>query len=544
LERVKVSRIDGLCEGVTSPDISFQLDRARELRREGRFVEALALFEDALLQRPDSSRGHAGYAFTLAKTGRIQKAIQSYREALRLRPDSPRVWAALGDAYLLAGDVALAIESIENAIGLNGDSDLHSNLLYLLNLAPWRTPSAIYRAHAAWGRCHADGRHVTHGNLPAPERTLRIGYVSAFFRRHNTYSFLASLLEEHDRSAVHVSCYDNTEEPDEFTARLQGSAAGWRRIRGMPDEEAAALVRGDAIDILVDLSGHTAGNRLPLFALKPAPVQVTYLGYPNTTGLPGMDYRITDSIADPPGQSDALHTEELIRLPRCFLAYTPCAECGEIAGCPALRKACFTFGSFSNPLKWNDTVIEAWSAILNRVPDSRLILHHGTASNKTADVIDALGARVLGKFVANGIDGARIVLTGFLSPPEHFALYHEVDLALDPFPYNGTTAVCEGLWMGVPAIALTGQTHVSRVATSLLSGVGLSRFAAMSIEDYVDLAVAVAGDRKSLAALRSTLRSRMAESPVMDGRGLARAIEEAYRRIWRRWCDRQLGQPS
>ena len=522
--------------GVTPPDISPQLDRARELRREGRFEEALALFEDALRRRPDSSRGHAGYASTLAKTGRIGEAIQSYREALRLRANFPRAWAALGEVYLNAGDVALAIESFERAISQNGDPDLPSTRLYLLNLDPARSPEAIYQAHAAWGRCHTAAQGFTHSNLPAPDRILRIGYVSAYFCRQITYSFLASLLAEHDRSAVHVTCYDDTEEPDEFTARLQRSASGWRRIRGMPDEDAAGLIRGDAVDILVDLSGHTARNRLFLFARKPAPVQVTYMGYPNTTGLPGMDYRITDSVADPPGQTDALHTEELIRLPRCFLAYTPFEDSGAVSDCPALRKGRFTFGSFSNPLKWSDATIGAWAAILKRVADSRLLLHHGGASNRTPTVFDALRARVLGKFAAKGIDGARLTLTAYLNSPEHFALYREVDLALDPFPYNGTTAVCEGLWMGVPAIALTGQTHVSRVATSLLASVGLSRFAAPTIEDYVDLAVSVAGDVKSLAALRSTMRSRMAASPIMDGRSLARAIEEAYRRIWRRWC--------
>jgi predicted O-linked N-acetylglucosamine transferase (SPINDLY family) len=304
----------------------------------------------------------------------------------------------------------------------------------------------------------------------------------------------------------------------------------------MPDDQADAVIREDGIDVLIDLCGHTGGNRLGLFARKPAPVQVTYLGYPNTTGLPAIDYRITDSIADPPGIADSLHTEELIRLPRCFVAYKPFAGFGEVSACPALRNGHVTFGSFSNPLKWNAAVVGAWAAILKRVPGSRLILHHGGCAERSPVVYHALRSRVLDGFQAHGVDAGRLTLIGFLETAEHFALYREVDLSPDPFPYNGTTAVCEGLWMGVPAVALSGETHAARVATSILTAVGLGHLVAQSVERYVDLAVSLARNVEELAALRSALRSRMTASPVMDGRGLAQAIEEAYRRIWRRWC--------
>jgi protein O-GlcNAc transferase len=521
---------------VTAPELSLLLDRARESRRQGRLSEAIALFEDALRQRPDSPRGHAGYAFTLVKVGRIEDAIQAYREALRLRADFPKAWSGLGDAYQAAGCLELAIEAFENANCLNGSGDPDDARVYLLNMDPARTPEFVYEAHAAWGRRQAVPCLAPHANDATGDRILRVGYVSAFFSCHTTYSFFWPLLAEHDRTVVYVTCYDSTAKPDECSARLRCSADGWRPIHGMPDDQAAALIRQDAIDILVDLSGHTGGNRLPLFALKPAPVQVTYLGYPNTTGLEAIDYRIVDAITDPPARADALHTEELIRLPRCFVAYSPPPDSGEVSPCPALRRAGFTFGSFSHPLKWNGGVIQAWAAILNSVPGSRLILHHGANSHKTAAVFDALRRGVLERFAAHGVDAGRISLIGYLDQAAHFALYREIDLCLDTFPYNGTTTVCEGLWMGVPPIALTGESHVARVAASILASMGLSHFAASSPGEYVELAVSVAGDVEGLAALRSNLRGRMSDSPVMDGHGLARAMEDAYRRIWRRWC--------
>ena len=522
---------------MTAPELSLQLDQARDCRRQGRLSEALALFEDALQQRPDSPRGHAGYAFTLVQVGRIEEAIEAYREALRLRPDFPKAWAGLGEAYQSAGCLEPAIEAFENARRLNGGEDSDDARVYLLNMDPSRTPEFVYEAHAAWGRRRSVPCFTPHANARTSDRILRVGYVSAFFSCHTTYSFFSSLLAEHDRSVVHVTCYDSTAKPDECSARLRSRADGWRPIHGMPDDEAAALIREDAIDILVDLSGHTGGNRLPLFALKPAPVQATYLGYPNTTGLEAIDYRIVDAITDPPGRADELHTEELVRLPRCFVAYAPSPDCGEVSPCPVLRKGGFTFGSFSHPLKWNDAVVRAWAAILNRVPSSRLILHHGASFYKIAPVFDALRRRVHARFAAHYVDGSRITLIGCLDPVEHFALYREVDLCLDTFPYNGTTTICEGLWMGVPPIALTGETHVSRVATSILTSVGLSGFVTTSIEQYVERAVAAAGDVEGLAALRSSMRARMSVSPVADGRSLARAMEDAYRQIWRRWCD-------
>ncbi len=513
------------------------IDEARDLRRAGDLPGALAGFEQALRIDATSARAHAGYALTLVKAGRIDDAISSYRESLRLRADHAYTWSALGDAYLAAGEVLLGIEVLRRACDLGAGSNAHSRLLYALNLDPAATPEAVYTEHRNWGRRYADvACPATHGNVASPDRILKIGYISGLLCRSTTYSFFSSILSAHDPERVQVTCYDNTPEPDDFTAALARSGAAWHRIHGMPDSTAEALIRGHAIDILVDLSGHTDGNRLTLFALQPAPVQVTYLGYPNTTGVPAIGYRLTDAVADPPGGTDCFYTEELVRLPRCFVAYTPFADAPPVAASPAARERHITFGSFSNLMKCNDGVLEAWAAILTRIPHSRLILHHGAAAAKSPAVYDAARSRVLPRFRAKGIDPGRIRLIGFLDPAAHFALYDEVDIALDPFPYNGTTTICEGLWMGVPVVALSGRTHAARVAASLLSAVDLERFAVSTVEEYIDLAVSLAGSPSALEVLRSTLRPRMARSPLTDGKSLARAIEDAYRRIWQQWC--------
>ena len=291
------------------------------------------------------------------------------------------------------------------------------------------------------------------------------------------------------------------------------------------------MIQAAGVDILVDLAGHTAGNRMPLFSLRPAPVQVTYLGYPNTTGLSTMDYRITDAWADPPGQTEALHTEKLIRLDHGFLCYTPPEAAPEVDPSPHRKTGAVTFGSFNNMAKFNAGVASLWASVLKAVPGSRLIMKFKTLSDPEVrqTVIDA--------FAANGVSSDRLSLHGFLpSFADHFALYNRIDIGLDTTPYNGTTTTCEALWMGVPVLALAGRTHVARVGVSILTGLGLSELVAQSREDYVQMAAALARDCRRLDALRKGLRPRMQASPLMDGPGFARRVESAYRAMWRRWC--------
>jgi predicted O-linked N-acetylglucosamine transferase (SPINDLY family) len=283
----------------------------------------------------------------------------------------------------------------------------------------------------------------------------------------------------------------------------------------------------------VDLAGHTRGNRLPLFALKPAPVQVTWLGYPNTTGLREMDYRLTDAWADPPGVSDELHTESLVRLPHGFLCYKPLDDAPDVAAVPAIANGHVTFGCFNNSAKVNEKVLDAWCGILNDLPESRLLLKSRQLHGQ------GLHERFRDAFARRGVDPDRVEMLGRVnSTIEHLALYGRVDIALDTFPYNGTTTTCEALWMGVPVVALAGDRHAGRVGVSLLRGVGLDELVAASPEEYRRLATELAGDRDRLEAYRSTLRTRMQKAPLTDAAGFARDIEAAYRDMWRHWCER------
>jgi predicted O-linked N-acetylglucosamine transferase (SPINDLY family) len=361
---------------------------------------------------------------------------------------------------------------------------------------------------------------------------LRIGYVSADFRDHPVGRFLLPLLQRHDSRKFEVFCYSNGPHVDAITKSLQRHAHRWRSIIGQNDDEAAEQIRADRIDLLVDLSGHTSGNRLLVFARKPAPVQVNYLGYPGTTGLTAMDYRLTDRFADPPGLTEPLHVEKLQHLPRTNWCFAPPQDSPPLEPPPAIRRGCVTFGSFNNFGKMTGAMFAVWAEILRQVPGSRLLLK--------APALRAQGTRqrILGNFAAQGIEANRLDLHDWQPDyASHLALYGEMDIALDTFPYNGTTTTCDALWMGVPVVTLAGQSHVSRVGLSLLSNVRLPETIATTAEEYIRLAVQLAHDPDRLKILRAQLRERLTTSPLMDADGFTRDVEAAYRQIWRIWCE-------
>ena len=370
-----------------------------------------------------------------------------------------------------------------------------------------------------------------HSNEKLPERRLRVGYVSPNFHQHSVAYFIEAVIASHDRSAYEIICYSDVARPDSVTDRIKSLTGSWRDILGMSHEQAAGLIRSDQIDILVDLAGHTAGNRMLLFARKPAPVQVTYLGYPSTTGLTTMDYRITDRFADPPGQTDHLHTEELVHLPQGFLCYKPPGQTPDVADLPFIASGGITFGSFNHLAKITPEVVRLWSNILNSLPDAQIIL-------KAKPLFDMGTQQLLREmFVQNGVSPARLTLTGHAqSMSEHLELYHRIDIGLDTFPYNGTTTTCEAMWMGVPVVTLAGETHASRVGASILSNVGLPELIAGSPEEYLKKGVQLANDLERLQGMRANLRPMMERSPLMDANGFTRSLEAAYRQMWHRWC--------
>jgi predicted O-linked N-acetylglucosamine transferase (SPINDLY family) len=395
---------------------------------------------------------------------------------------------------------------------------------------PSADPATVFAEHRAWSARHAEGLTAAaapHPNDRSLERRLRVGYVSAHFRNHAVNFFVEPILASHDRSRFEVFCYSNVEFPDHVTAQLQTAVDHWRPIRNEPDDRVAQLIRDDAIDILIDLTGHIGENRLLVFALKPAPVQVTYIGYQNTTGMSAMDYRLTDERADPPGVTDRYYTERLVRLPRAFFCYQP-GEAPAVSPSPANERGHVTFGSFNLFAKVNAQVIATWIEILARVPDSRLWVlanQGGYAEQKFAEQ-----AR------ARGVDPARVEIHARRPRAEYLRLVSGVDIALDPFPFNGHTTTCDAIWMGVPVVMLEGDAYASRFGGSVLANVGLGELIANSPDQYVDIAVALANDGDKLARLRAELRPRMAASPLMDFVGFTRNLEAAYRQMWADWC--------
>jgi predicted O-linked N-acetylglucosamine transferase (SPINDLY family) len=346
--------------------------------------------------------------------------------------------------------------------------------------------------------------------------------------------FIGAVLAGHDREAFDVVCYSAGRDPDGLTDTLRQMPLIWRDIAWLDDAASAALIREDGIDILIELGGHTAGNRLTLMAQKPAPVQLTYLGYPNTTGLPAIDYRLTDALADPPGVAEALHSERLLRLDGGFLAYTPPSNMPPVNPLPALEKEQVTFGSFTNLAKVSDTTLRLWSQVLKATTNSRLLVK----AREFAD--DDTRAHFLGRCEAAGIPAARLQLRAEpTAAAAHYATWHEVDMALDTFPYHGTTTTCEALWMGVPLVTLAGDRHAARVGVSLLHAAGLPQLAAQSPAQFVAIARALAQDLPTVAKLRATMRTRLSRTPLLDARRLTRGIEQHLREIWREWCAQQ-----
>ena len=506
------------------------------LRDRERLDEAIASYRQAILLKPDYPEAHNNLGNALRDTGQLDEATASFRQAIDLQPDYPEAHSNLGNILKDEGQLDEAIAAYRQAMAFRPEfPDAHSNLLLALNYHPGLDPSAVYEEHRRWNRQHAEPLRPfiqPHGNDPTPDRRLRIGYVSPDFCDHPVGHFLLPLLAHHDHEHFEIFCYAQVPAPDGMTRQLRAHADHWHSLTGLPDAQAADLIRHHQIDILVDLSGHTSHNRLLLFAHQPAPVQVTFLGYPNTTGLATMDYRLTDACADPPGLTESFHSEQLVRLPRCGWCYQP-SDSPTVA---IRNEGPITFGSFNNFAKITEPALLLWARILHAMPGSRLLLKTYALGSENAR---QRVRQILGEA---GITAERLELRGYEpAHDDHRALYQRVDVALDTFPYNGTTTTCEALWMGVPVVTLAGKTHASRVGVSLLTNIDLPNLVADTAEDYVRLAADLAGDVPLLSHLRGTLRQRMEQSPLMDAPRFARDIEAAYRAMWRQWCAKETG---
>jgi len=517
--------------GPDDADVRFELGNA--LMACGRTDEAIEALRRSVRMRGDDPRYHVNLGFALYEARRYEEAAQSFRTAVKLDDGLIEAHNNLGSVLQQQGELDGAMQALEEALERAPDQPyVRSNLLTCMNYQPRVDPETVFVAHRAWAK-------LVEGALPPsapavlrnpePERRLRIGYVSADFRIHSVSFFFAPLLENHDREHFEITCYANVTKPDATTERFKALSDHWRDIATLSNEEVAAHIRRDGIDILIDLSGHTVANRLPVFAERPAPVQVTYLGYPNTTGLEAMDYRLTDARSDPPGTCEHLYCEELVRIDETFLCFQPLAETPPIRARDDQQG--ITFASFNELLKLTPEIIAAWCDMLERISGSILVIK-GTALEDPGT-----RARIEQRFLEHGLSLDRLRLLGRTeSLQAHLDLYNDVDVALDTFPYNGTTTTCEALWMGVPVVTLAGSVHASRVGSSILAGLGLSDLVAADPQDYVDKSIALARDPARRAELRRTLRDRMRASPLMDAVAHTRRIESAYRDMWRRAC--------
>ncbi len=459
----------------------------------------------------------------------VLAGITFLKETVVRDPHHVSAWIDLGCAWKKLREINRAMECFQRAVDLDPASVIaHDNLVFTMLFSDHYSPDKVFEAHLAWAARHGSPAAPPPLTPPAAER-LRIGYLSADFREHSVASFIEPVLASHDRSRFELFCYHSHPERDDVTARIRSQADHWRDISGMGDDEAAGLIRADGIHILVELSGHTAWNRLPLMARRPAPVQVTWLGYPYSTGLGAIDYRITDAVADPPGMSEQWHSERLVRLPGTFLCFQP-PDAPEPPGLPPCRtNGHVTLASFNNLAKVSPTMLRRWRDILARIPDSRLLLK-----------AEVFGDPEASRWVVQRLElpAERLVLLG--KTPDrtaHLALYGQVDIALDTFPYNGTTTTCEALYMGVPVVSLAGRTHAARVGASLLGTVGLADLVAGTEARYVETVVNLASDLTRLSRLRLDLRGMMTASPLMDRQGFTASLEAEYRLMWHRFRD-------
>ncbi len=538
----------------------------------GRRDEARACFERALSINPDAAEGHFNLGSVFQALNLPDEAIAAYEKALRLKPDyvaacnnlavlygelaqpdlaleyckkglelAPTMGTFYGNmaiALLAQGRVDDAITACRRAVELRPDDAAeHSNYLYALNFHPNVPAAKLFAEHTAWAGRHAElltAGAPPHSHDRTSDRRLRVGYVSPYFRQHAVNYFVEPILQSHDHEHFEIFCYSDVAMPDTVTARLQSTADQWREVRTKSDDELDRIIREDRIDILVDLTGHIADNRLLVFARKPAPVQVTYLGYQNTTGMMAMDYRLTDERADPPGLTEELHTERLARLPRAFFCYRPSDDAPDVTPLPAIAQGHVTFGSFNNFSKVTPRVVETWLRILGRVSGSRLMIlaYRG----------GYLEQHLKGLATKHGIDPSRIELHDKLPHDAYLRLVGQADIALDPFPFNGHTTTCDSIWQGVPVVMLEGRTYASRFGGSVLANVGMQALIADSVERYMDIAVSLASDLGRLESLRTQLRPRMRASALLDFAGFTRNLEDIYRQMWRTWCAGGLEQ--
>lgn len=545
---------------------AFQLRLGFALAKLARHEEAEKALQTAVRLAPEDAEAWDTLGFVLKARGRLADAIEAHRRAVALQPGRANSWYNLGHALLFIGRPSEALECQERALAAEpnfakahfgralalqnshripeavaafgdalraepGNHAARSYRLMALNYLDGCPREGLYAEHANFGEAVGAPPPPAFSHAPKPGRRLRVAFLSPDLREHSVAYFLEPLLAHLDTAKFETVLYHDHPVVDATTTRLRSHATLWRNFVGQPEDAVEAVIRADAPDVLVDLAGHTGLNRLPLFARRLAPVQVSYLGYPNTTGLRAMDFRLVDAVTDPLHDSDSLHTEKLVRFAPVAWSYLPPSEALEPANRPCTTGAPVTFGCFNNFAKVTDAALAAWARLLAAVPGSRLRL------KATGLGEPAVAGLVRERLVRAGLDPLRVELfERTASVAEHLALYHGIDVALDTFPYHGTTTTCEALWMGVPVVTLAGDRHAARVGASLLKTVGHPEWIAPSWDDYVRIAAELVSQPAALNCAGHKLRDRMRSSPLMDHAGQGARFGAALRDCWVKWC--------
>jgi predicted O-linked N-acetylglucosamine transferase (SPINDLY family) len=501
---------------------------------QGDITAAVSCLEQAIRTRPDYAEAESNLGCVWQTPGKLDEAMACYERALQLRPDDAKAHTNQGTAWQAIGEADRAIACYERALRCDPEFvTARQDLLYTLQYREPARLAELQAAHAEFERCHGAPQRATwrpHPNSRDPQRPLRLGFLSPDLGLHPVGCFLIRALENLDRQQYAVVCYNDRTQADALTLRLQQASSAWREVFGMSTERLAEQIRADRIDLLFDLAGHTKHNRLLVFARKPAPIQLTWIGYVGTTGLAAMDYLVADRY-HVPTDAEPYYTERILRLPDDYVCFEPPAAAPPVGPVPAAERGQVTFGSLNNPAKISTAAVALWSQILHRVAGSRLVLKYRGLGSQLAS------SRLCSLFAAQGIEANRLELLDWSPYRESLSTYARIDVALDTLPYSGGLTTCESLWMGVPVVTCPGESFASRHSFSHLSNVGMTETIARDREEYMEIACRLAGDLSHLADLRANLRQRMASSPLCDGQRFAANLGQLLREAWRRWCD-------
>jgi len=506
---------------------------AVSLQSQSRWQEAESAYRDALAINPRFADAESNLASLLHFLGRVDEAEAACHRALAVRPDFANAYTNLGASVHSQGRVEDAHAAYWQASRYNPTSSMmHSYALFSEQYLPDVTPQRLLEVHCAWDDRHGkplQAQWQPHANSPQPDRALRLGFVSPDLSRHPVGTFLIRIFENLDPRDCQIVCYSDRFVKDEMSNRIARAAQLWRDIRGLTDRALWEQVRQDQIDVLFDLAGHGLNNRLSVFAMKPAPLQATWLGYEGTSGLSAIDYIVADRYQIPEGH-ECYYREKPLILAGGYVCYDPLEEAPPVAPLPASRRGYLTFGSFNNLAKITPQVIAVWARIMKALPNSRLVLKY-----KGLETVP-IRRRYADLFAAEGIDPARLDMLGWTTYAHALSMYHGVDIALDTFPFSGSLTTCDAMWMGVPVVTWPGPTFGGRHTLGHLQRIGRPEWIARDLEHYVEIVLQLAQDLPQLAEIRAGLRQCVAQSPLCDGRSVAQDLSRALRAAWREWC--------